>query len=176
MLITFIIIFVLFMLDQLTKYLAQVHAPHQLEAIDNFLTIDLCYNKGMAWGMLEDNTIILVFISIIASIILGYLCLKNDWKHNKFSSFTITMTFAGCLGNLFDRAISVIPATQEARPGVVDMISFEPLNYISKLLTGNQFPTFNLADAFLVVGLILYAIDLLFFADKRKKKYEEANN
>ena len=176
MLITCFIIFILFMLDQITKYLAQVHAPNNLEAIENFLTLDLYYNKGMAWGMLDDNTWLLVIISLIASIILGYICIHNDWKRNKFGSFTITMTFAGCLGNFFDRAISVIPATADARPGVVDMISFEPLNYISNLFTGNDFPVFNLADAFLVIGLILYAVDLIFFADKRKLKYEEANN
>lgn len=176
MLITCLIILILFLLDQITKYLAQAFTPNHLEVIDNVLTLDLYYNKGMAWGMLEDNTIVLVVISALASILLGYMCIKNDWKRNKFGSFTITMTFAGCIGNLFDRAISVIPATQDARPGVVDMISFEPLNYISRLLTGNDFPVFNLADAFLVVGLILYAVDLLFFADKRKKKYEKTNN
>lgn len=170
--ITCLLFFIFYMLDQITKYLAQVFQPTNVTAIPHFLTLDLNYNRGMAWGMFSDNTWILVIISAIASIILGYFCIKNDWKKSKFQSFALTMTFAGCVGNLFDRLISVIPSLSEGRVGVVDMISFEPLNYISRLFTGNDFPIFNLADAFLVCGLIMYSIDFIFFVDKRKKKYE----
>ena len=46
------------------------------------------------------------------------------------------------------------------------MISFEPLNAISELFTGSSFPVFNVADSFLVVGVILISIDILFFKYK----------
>lgn len=174
--ITCLILFILFMLDQISKYLAQVFQPSNVVAIPHFVTLDLNYNRGMAWGMLENNTWILVIISLIASIVLGYICTKNDWKKNKFLSFSITMTLAGCLGNLFDRLISVIPNLEEGRPGVVDMISFEPLNVISNWISKGDFPIFNLADAFLVCGLIIYAVDLLFFVEKRKKNEKRKDN
>ena len=50
------------------------------------------------------------------------------------------------------------------------MISFGPLNSISQLISHTDFPIFNLADAFLVVGLILLAIYLLFFEGKGKNE------
>ena len=87
----------------------------------------------------------------------------------------MTLLFAGCVGNLYDRAISIIPYLKDGRPGVVDMISFEPLNAISRLISGNDFPTFNLADAFLVVGIILWAIYLIFFTDSNGKRKEKKN-
>lgn len=171
--ITCLLLFVFYMLDQISKYLVQVWQPNNVTAIPHFLTLDLHYNTGMAWSLFDDSTIILVVISFIASIVLGYICFKNDWKKNKLLSFSMTMTFAGCLGNLFDRAISIIPGLSKGRPGVVDMISFEPLNAISRLISGNDFPIFNLADAFLVCGILIYAVDLIFFVDRRKKKNGE---
>lgn len=196
MAITCLLLFFLYMADQVTKYLVQTNikcgncslalkpeiaeklkdGPYSIEAIPNFLTITHEHNKGMAWSMFDDSTWILVVISAIASIFLIYFCLKNNWKKEKMKSIGVTMALAGCLGNLFDRAITISPLWQ-GRDGVVDMISFEPLNAISRLLSGNDFPTFNLADLFLVVGLILFAVDLIFFAEKREKrevKNEEA--
>lgn len=173
--ITILLFFLFYMLDQITKYLVQVYAPKNLTVIPHILTLDLQYNTGMAFSFLDDKTYILVIVSLIASIALGYFCLKNDWRHAKLSSLSLTMAFSGCVGNLFDRAVTCIPALKEGRYGVVDMISFEPLNAISRLITGDSFAIFNLADAFLVVGVILYCIDFVFLADKRKKKYAKDN-
>ncbi len=174
--ITCLLLFIFFMLDQITKYMAQIWQPNNVTAIPHILTLDLNYNRGMAWGMLDNNTWLLVIISAVASVVLAYICFKNDWKKNKLMSFSMTMTLAGCLGNLFDRAISIIPGLSEGRVGVVDMISFEPLNYISRLISGSNFPIFNLADAFLVCGLLIYAVDFIFFVDKRKKKHEKTDD
>ena len=95
--------------------------------------------------------------------------MKNDWKNKKIKSIGLTLAFAGCFGNLIDRFICITPL-KEYREGVVDMISFGPLNSISQLISKTDFPIFNLADAFLVVGLILYAIYLLFLDGKDKNE------
>lgn len=173
--ITCLIFFILFMIDQVSKYLTQIFEPNNIVAIPGILRLDTIYNTGMGWGLLSDNTLILVVISLVASIFLGYMCMKNDWKKNKFLSISMTLLFAGCVGNLFDRAISIIPYLKDGRPGVVDMISLEPLNAICKWISGSSFPTFNLADAFLVVGVILWAIYLIFFTDSDGKKKEKKN-
>ncbi|MBE6137593.1 MAG: signal peptidase II [Erysipelotrichaceae bacterium] len=173
--ITLLLVFIFYFLDQLTKYLAQVHTPNNITAIPHFLTLDLHYNTGMAWSLFDDSTWLLVIISVVASVVLIYFCLKNDWKKAPLPALGLTMALGGCLGNLFDRAISITPLSQYRR-GVVDMISFEPLNWISNLISGNDFPTFNLADTFLVIGLILFAVDLIFFAEKRQKNNEEATS
>ena len=171
MLITCLIFFILVFADQLLKWITQKEAFHNFVAIKignyDFLTFDYKLNTGMAWSMLSDATWLLVIISLIASIVLGYLCMKNDWKKKKIRSISLTLAFAGCFGNLIDRFICITPL-KEYRGGVVDMISFGPLNSISQLISHSDFPIFNLADAFLVVGLILYAIYLLFFEGKDK--------
>ena len=193
------IIFLIYFIDQLTKWLVQANMVFQSSntVINGFLTIEYQFNPGMAWSLLDNATWVLVLISAVASIALGYAVLKNDFKHAKLYSIGTSVAFAGCIGNLFDRAISIIPyftdsnlvyknsswrildgATTnfmpQGRNGVVDMISFEPLNALSRLITKSNFPVFNVADAALVIGLILFAIDIIFFYDKRKKQMKEA--
>jgi signal peptidase II len=160
--ITLIIAAVLLFADQITKYLTEIFIDkyEMVEAIPNLLTLTKVYNKGAAWSFLSDTTWVLVIISFIGMFVLGYYSYKNDWKNKKVYSTGITMAFAGCVGNLIDRLISITPLS-EGSPGVVDMISFEPLNWISQAISGYDFPTFNIADICLVVGMILIAIDVL---------------
>lgn len=174
MIITLIVFFILFFLDQLTKYLSVetlTDTPKVL--INNFLSVRLEYNPGAAWSMGSDSTWVLVLISTIASIFLFWVCSKNDWKRAKFQAISITMAAAGCVANLFDRIITMIPSCN--RDGVVDMIVFKPFDWICELFNLGT-TVFNVADAFLVVGLILYAIDYLFFAERRKDKYGTIKN
>ena len=177
MLITCLLFAILVILDQLLKWITQKQAFSDFVLIKfgdyKFITLDYKLNTGMAWSLLSDSTWLLVIISIVASILLGFLCIRNNWKNNKLRSLGITMAFAGCVGNLIDRVICITPL-KEYRAGVVDMISFGPLNSISNLLFKSNFPIFNLADAFLVIGLILYIIYLLFFEGKNKNG--KANN
>ena len=64
----------------------------------------------------------------------------------------------GTVGNLIDRFMSVFGM----REGVID--------FFDMWLLGWQFPgVFNVADIFLVVGVGLLMIDILFLSDKREK-------
>lgn len=169
---TIIIFVILYLLDQLSKYLVEIFIPEGevVVVIDNFLSLTKTYNTGAAWSMFNDNTIILVLISLVGTIALAFFCTKNDWKREKFASVTLTMALAGCVGNFFDRLISVIPNLNEHREGVVDMIIFKPFDWLCEAFNLGT-TVFNVADAFLVVGLLLFAVDLIFFSEKRKKKY-----
>ena len=80
------------------------------------------------------------------------------------------MALAGCVGNLFDRMITVFGW----RNGVVDMIIFKPFDWICELLHLGT-TIFNLADVFLVLGIIIFAIDFCFFADRKKTNYGNKN-
>ena len=177
MLITTILIIIFLLTDQVSKYLTQILIEEfdTIHAIPYFLDLTHIYNKGAAWGFMSDNTWVLVIISFIGMFVLGYFAYQNDWKTKKTLSLGITMAFAGCVGNLIDRLFSVIPALSNGRPGVVDMISFEPLNALARVFTNQDFPVFNIADSFLVIGVILIAIDMIFFEEKRKKLNEVSN-
>lgn len=179
MIITAIIFFILYFIDQITKYFAQANLSTDINTkfIPNVMSFRLEYNTGAAFSSFDNSGWLLIIISGLATIVLGYFLLKNDWKHEKYKSFLLTMITAGCVGNLFDRIIMNINSlnTTDGRPGVVDMIDFEFLDIIFDKLFGSSFAVCNVADVYLVIGLILLAIDLLFFADRRKKKYEASH-
>ena len=174
MVITLIVFAMLFIIDQLTKYLTQLYIVEEstIGFIPNVISLTKTYNDGTGFSMLSGAGWLLVVISIIGTIVLAYFCSKNDWKREKYKSFLLTMIMAGCVGNLYDRIIMNIGAFSESRKGVVDMIDFLFIDFIWEKLFNSYFAICNIADVYLVVGLILFAIDLVFFADRRKKKYE----
>lgn len=160
------------MFDQGTKYLADkfIVSGTEVEAIPHFISFTKIYNTGAAWGALNNVTWLLVIISILASLVFGYFLFKNDWKTAKWRSTAFVLCFCGTFGNLIDRFISITPLS-EARPGVVDMISFKPFDWFVQLFNkNNTFPIFNVADFILITGVIMLLIDVLFIDDRRKKK------
>ncbi|MBQ6782707.1 MAG: signal peptidase II [Acholeplasmatales bacterium] len=171
MVVTVILFFCLVMADQVLKFVVErVALNDTFVLIPNFLELRLTYNPGMAWGALGNNTLLLTIISAVATIILCYFATKNDWKRNKVGAIALTMALAGCVGNLFDRMITVFGW----RDGVVDMIILKPFDWLCELLHLGT-TIFNLADVFLVLGIIIFAIDFCFFADRKKKKYDNKN-
>ena len=171
MVVTVILFFCLVMADQVLKFVVErVALNDTLVLIPNFLELRLTYNPGMAWGALGNNTLLLTIISAVATIILCYFATKNDWKRNKVGAIALTMALAGCVGNLFDRMITVFGWSD----GVVDMIILKPFDWLCELLHLGT-TIFNLADVFLVLGIIIFAIDFCFFADRKKKKYDNKN-
>lgn len=174
MVLTLILLTIFLLMDIFSKYLVEVFIPHltEIEAIPNVLDLTLSYNTGMAFSMLDDSTLLLAILSLVASIFMIFLVLQNDWKTKKVYSIASTMILAGTYGNMIDRFLTVFGL----RKGVVDMIIFKPLDWITNLITGSNsgFAVFNIADAFLVIGVILLAIDILFFEERRKKLYGKA--
>ena len=82
------------------------------------------------------------------------------------------MLLAGTFGNMIDRFLTVFGM----RKGVVDMIILNPLDELWSFIFNSSFPIFNVADVFLVVGVVLLAFDILFLEEKRNKKYGKANS
>ncbi len=143
---------VLVVLDQLTKLFFQhllliskdpLQTDH-IVVIKGFFQFSLHYNDGGAWGIFSGNMVMFYIITIIAFGFFYFLTKDVDFKTKKFYSISVILIIAGGIGNFIDRLLF-----QE----VVDFLDF--------IIFGYDFPTFNIADICLVVGVIMFAFDVL---------------
>lgn len=140
-----VIILAIIGLDQLTKYIVinRIGLGEKKTVIDGFFYLTHWKNTGAAWGIMQNGKLILVPVTIIVSIVLAYYLVKSK---NKMFRVSLSLILGGAIGNLIDRAFR--------EGGVVDFLDFHFGSY--------NFPTFNVADSFIVIGTILLGYYILF--------------
>lgn len=111
-----------------------------IKLINNFLYITYVRNTGAAWSIFSSRTVLVLLISsfIIIGIIL-YIY-KNRPK-NKVEKIAYSMILGGAIGNFINRIIY----------GYV-------IDFIDVKIFGYNYPIFNLADTFIVIGVILLVV------------------
>lgn len=169
MVISLIIITCLLIFDQLTKYLASTYialnSPH-ITVIPKLFELSYYRNTGMSFGLLEGQYVIFMISTVLALALFGYLFLDSNYKNKKVYSLSIALFIAGTLGNAIDRSLYGF---------VIDFMHFPFLDGFLNLLGLSNFYN-NLADMYLSAAIVLFAIDLFIFDEKRKKemkKHEE---
>ena len=142
-----LIILVLVGLDQLTKYLIvqNLALGERIEVIPNFFTITSHRNDGAAWGILDGNMIFFYAITVFAGGLFYFLLKDVDLNTQKLYVAGIILMIAGGIGNFIDRLLF---------QQVVDFIDIDLWSYTT-------FPIFNIADICLVVGMIIFALDVV---------------
>ena len=145
--IKFVIIFSIFLIDQVSKYYIINILEFQNEVIylSSFLNLQLIWNEGIAFGLLSfENDLYynsITFVIIIVILILLFL-IKNDDQYSYFYSIIV----GGALGNLIDRIrYSSVP----------DFIDFHIYNF--------HWFVFNIADIFVSLGVICLIVAEIFF-------------
>lgn len=118
------------------RLLAPDHA-RPMSVIPNFFALRLAFNLGAVWSSFEGKTLFLTSCSILAMIFILYLVFFSKYVWYYQISFASIM--AGAIGNLWDRSFF---------GGVRDFLDF----YIGRY----HWPTFNFADTFIVVGIVLF--------------------
>lgn len=109
--------------------------------IDNFLNITYVRNTGAAWSILDNNTWIVTVISLLIIIGIIYYVYRNRVS-KKILKIGYGFILGGAIGNFIDRIVYGY---------VIDFIDID--------IFGWNYPIFNLADMFIVVGVILVMID-----------------
>ena len=152
--IKFVIIFLIFLIDQVSKYYIINIFEFQNEAIylSSFLNFQLIWNEGIAFGLLSfENDLYynsITFVIIIVILILLFL-IKNDDQYSYFYSIIV----GGALGNLIDRIrYSSVP----------DFIDFHISNF--------HWFVFNIADIFVSLGVICLIVAEIFFNKNANEK------
>ena len=130
-----LIVFAVVALDQVTKFLI-VNSLTQYDAIEvfPFLHIVSVRNTGSAFGMFRTfGSSFFITVSAAAIVFIIYLLIKNA-----YNLFALSLILGGAIGNLIDRLFY---------GKVVDFIDFSVGNY--------HWPSFNVADSALTVGIIV---------------------
>ena len=106
-------------------------------------------NKGAAFGMMQNQRWFFIVLTVIVLIGVIVFAFKLKKKH---PALLLALAFlsGGAVGNLIDRIFYGF---------VVDLFDFRLIN----------FPVFNVADIFVVVGAMLIAVYYIFF-DKEEKE------
>lgn len=133
------------LLDFMTKQWAASIQVNQ-SVIDGFFYLAYSRNTGAAWSILSGNQWMLALISLTVGISLGYYYLKNFQSFSLWNHVAINLFLSGTWGNFIDRAFF--------SEGVIDFLSFHFGDYI--------FPTFNVADSALTIGVIILIAASLF--------------
>ena len=143
-----VIVAILVAADQVTKYLAEYYlADNSVEVIRNFMSLELLYNSGAAFGILKNSRILFCILTVIFCIALEFVYFRiPDEKKFGLLRIEIIVLTAGAIGNLVDRI-----KTGE----VVDFLSFKFGNY--------YFPTFNVADIYVTVSAVTLFIVIVFY-------------
>ncbi|NSW89970.1 MAG: signal peptidase II [Firmicutes bacterium] len=148
-LIWIITIALIIVFDQASKYIIVKNVEYNslIPVIDKFFYITYHENKGAAWGILQNRVYIFIPLTIIFSVVMGYILFKTE---NKMLKLSLSFVLGGAIGNLIDRV---------SKGSVADFLDFYFGTY--------NFPTFNVADSFIVIGTITLAIFILFFYQKQ---------
>ena len=149
----FIITIITFLIDRISKILVLNKLTLYKESviIKNFLNIRYVKNDGAAWSILSGNRIVLIIVSLIV-LVLMIMSIKKAKEIKRLDAISYGILFGGIFGNLFDRIVYGY---------VIDFIDVYIFNY--------DFPVFNIADSFIVIGVIILLI-MSFRGDKNENK------
>lgn len=147
MFISYPIIAFLFVADQVTKFL---FTDVYVNLIPDVLSLHYSENTGAAWSFLSGSVFFLAMMSILFLIVL--IVFSHKFKEKSiFYSISYGFIIGGAFGNLFDRLIHGY---------VKDFFKTEFMN----------FPIFNLADTFLIIGVIMFSVFVMFIYPQVEKK------
>ena len=136
---------IVFLSDQFTKYIISKNYKSLINKDLILFSIDYVKNFGAAFNLFDGSRIFLSIVSIIITILLIFIILKNNNITN-IDLYSFSFILGGTMGNGVDRITNGY---------VIDFIS---LNFIN-------FPVFNIADVSINIGLILLIYG--FINDKR---------
>ena len=157
------------LLDQITKIAIVMYAPSSriiTSFFGDFLQIILVYNTGAAFSLGNNLSPILrfAFLKLLPLlVIIAFLPIYFKVEFSKFERWAICAILGGGIGNLIDRFFRA--------NGVVDFIDVK----FYGLFGLERWPTFNIADAAVVISFVLLIL-YSFFKKKKETSSEKKKN
>lgn len=142
-----------FLLDLVIKLIIKFNmkVEDSFIVIPGFFKINYLQNTGAAFSSFEGMRYVFIIVSLIIFLILIKYIKNTDIKR-KLEIISLGLILGGLVGNLIDRIFY----------GYV-------IDYLSFTIFGYSFAVFNLADSFIVIGVILFIIDMIIVEREKRK-------
>lgn len=125
------IIVLLIIIDQLSKWFANMYKP-SFDVIGDFLQIQYTENTGTIFGLMQNTNAIFIVLGIVLCVFIG-IYMKYKVPRESTIEKCFILILAGGVGNIIDRIF---------RGFVVDFISLKWVGI------------FNFADSYIVLGVL----------------------
>ena len=137
-----------FLADQLTKTVVRgLLELRESFPAEGFFRFTHTFNTGSAFGLFQNQNLPLILVSFVGVAVLVFIY-RSQRRPSNLLRLSLGFQFGGAAGNLLDRV---------------------RLGHVTDFVDVGSWPIFNLADASIVVGLVLLA--WLFLApDSRSRK------
>lgn len=149
----------LYLIDQITKWviLTRMQIGDSITVIPNYFEIIHVRNTGVAFGLLQDipdsyRLIFFLTVTVIA-IVAIIVIFRQSEDDSTLLKIILCLILAGAVGNLTDRIV---------HNEVVDFINVHAFTY--------RWPTFNVADMYISVGMIGLLLYTFFVPENKDKK------
>ncbi len=146
----FVGIFIIAILDQAAKFFAAglLSNVKTIPLLEDVFHLTYVENTGAGFGVFSGYTWMLTTLTVIIILaVIIYMLVKKP--KNPWLVTALTFMMGGAVGNVIDRI----------RIGyVIDFFEFAFID----------FPVFNIADCFITVGAVIFAIYVIFLSDKEE--------
>ena len=153
-LICLLIVTIIFFLDRLSKIkIINLQIDNELIYVNDFINFDLVWNTGIGFGLLSSNSnVVYNSITAIIGIILIILIIMI-LRSSFYEKLLFSLILGGALGNFYDRVVYF------AVPDFID-IHYERFHWF----------TFNIADIFISLGIIILLLKDFLIKNVKKQK------
>ncbi len=166
-------------IDQLTKYFIEIAVAEngRIRIIGDWLTLTWTTNDGATGGIFqnfEGRHILFFVMTLIGLPIFGYMLWRSRTR-SVWGQVAFSFMIGGTIGNAIDRLFLVEEGGKFFSGAVRDFVQVQ-----------HFFGIFNMADSFLVVGVILALLAIVVFdpdslvasiiAERKQDKAEPQNN
>ncbi len=142
--------------DHLTKFFVSTNMSlfHAIDLIPGYLRLSYVRNSGVAFGLFDGHPspwkpYVLAAMAVIAVVIIAIYSWRMPLNRALLQS-ALAVTAGGILGNFIDRIV---------HGSVVDFIEFH-------IRDSFQWPTFNIADSAITIGIAMLLLDALKHTDQ----------
>ena len=142
---SFLLILIIFIFDRVSKKNIINNYSDTIYYVNDYINFNLIWNIGIGFGFLStDSSLFYNFVTIIIALVILYLIYIFAISEN-IDKVIFSLILGGAFGNIYDRLI------YKAVPDFID-VHYNNFHWF----------TFNVADIFITMGIIIFIIRGIF--------------